>query len=278
MVQREGGIMDFFKSEAFEAVKGTVLEYGLKVILCIVFLLIGLKVIKVIVKRIHKIMEKKDVDETVTKFASSMTNIVLKILLVVALAGTLGVKETSFVAILGATGFAIGMALQGSLANFAAGILLLVLRPIKIGDFVEVAGMTGSVSSIQVFSTELKTPDNKTIIIPNGNIIGSNIVNYSIEATRRVDFTFGVDYSADIKQVKEVLLSVANAHDLVLKDPGAFVGLSELGDSSVNFALRVWVNAADYWTVYFDIMETMKEKLDAENIGIPYPHIQIVKD
>jgi len=278
MIQREGGIMDFFNSEAFEAVKGTVLEYGMKVILCIIFLLIGLKVIKVIVKRLHKLMEKKNVDKTVTKFASSMVNIVLKVLLVVALAGTLGVKETSFVAILGATGFAVGMALQGSLANFAAGIILLILRPIKIGDFVEVAGMTGTVSVIQVFSTELKTLDNKTVIIPNGNIIGSNIVNYSVEATRRVDFTFGVDYSADIKQVKELLLSVANAHELVLEDPGAFVGLSELGDSSVNFALRVWVNAADYWTVYFDIMETVKEKLDAENIGIPYPHIQIVKD
>lgn len=270
--------MDFFKSAAFEAVKGTVLEYGLKVILCIVFLLIGLKIIKVIVKRIHKLMEKNDVDKTVTKFTSSMVNIILKILLIIALAGTLGVKETSFVAILGAVGFAIGMALQGSLANFAAGIILLVLRPIKIGDFVEIAGVTGSVSSIQVFSTELKTVDNKTIIVPNGNIIGTNIVNYSIEATRRVDFTFGVDYSADIKQVKEALLSVANAHELVLEDPGVFVGLAELGDSSVNFALRVWVNATDYWTVYFDIMETMKEKLDAENIGIPYPHIQIVKD
>lgn len=270
--------MKFFESEAFEALKGTALEFAVNIVLCVLLLLIGLKVIKVIVKKLHKFMEKKGVDETVNNFASSMTKIVLKVLLVLALAGTLGIEATSFVAILGAVSFAIGMALQGSLANFAAGIILLILRPIKIGDFVEVSGMTGSVSKIQVFSTELKTPDNKTIIIPNGNIIGSNIVNYSLEENRRVDFTFGVDYSADIKQVKEVLYSVAKSHDLVLDDPDVFVGLAELGDSSVNFAVRVWVKAGDYWTVYFDIMEAMKNRLDAENIGIPYPHIQIVND
>lgn len=270
--------MKFFESEVFEVLKGPVLEYGLKVILCIVLLLIGLKVIKGIVKKLHKGMEKKDIDKTVVNFASSLTNILLKLVLVIALAATLGIEATSFVAILGAVSFAIGMALQGSLANFAAGIILLILRPIKIGDFVELAGSSGTISSIQVFSTELKTPDNKTIIIPNGNIIGSNIVNYSLEATRRIDFTFGVDYSSDIKQVKEILYSVGKSHDLVLDDPDVFVGLSELGDSSINFVLKVWVNAGDYWTVYYDTMETMKERLDAEHIGIPYPHIQIVKD
>jgi len=267
-----------FKDFNFDAIKELIVTYGMKVILCILLLIIGFKIISTIVKRVHKTLEKKGVDATVNNFASSLTNITLKVLLVVALAGTLGVKETSFVAILGAVGFAVGMALQGSLGNFAAGVILLVLRPIKIGDFVEVAGMTGSVSSIQVFSTELKTPDNKTIIIPNGNIIGSNIVNYSIEPQRRVDFTFGVDYDADIKEVKETLVSVAKAHPLVLDDPDVFVGLAELGDSSINFALRVWVNAADYWNVFFDINEQMKMKLDEKNIGIPYPHIQIVKD
>ncbi|MCH4887283.1 mechanosensitive ion channel [Acidaminobacter sp. JC074] len=261
-----------------ETVKGLVVTYGMKVILCLLFLIIGLRVIKSIVKRVEKALDKRDIDKTVAKFAASMTNIVLKILLVIALAGTLGVKETSFVAVLGAAGFAIGMALQGSLGNFAAGVILLILRPIKIGDFVEVAGMTGSVSSIQVFSTELKTPDNKTIIIPNGSIIGSNIINYSVEPQRRVDFTFGVDYDADIKTVKELLVSTAKSHDLVLDDPDVFVGLAELGDSSINFVLRVWVNAPDYWTVFFDLNEQVKEKLDAANIGIPYPHIQVVND
>ena len=262
----------------WEFIKQLLLTKGMNILVCLVILIVGLKVIKVIVKHIEKMMQKRDIDKTVTKFATSLINITLKVLLVLSLAGTLGVEETSFVAILGAVSFAIGMALQGSLSNFAAGIILLILRPIKIGDFVEVAGMTGSVSSIQVFSTELKTPDNKTIIIPNGSIIGSNIVNYSIEPQRRVDFTFGVDYSADIRQVKEILSEVARSHELVLDDPDVFVGLAELGDSSINFALRVWVNAPDYWTVFFDINEQMKERLDKENIGIPYPHIQMVQE
>lgn len=269
--------MNYIK-DAFEVIKGSILEYGLKVVLCLVLLIVGLKVVSIIVKRVHKHMVKKEVDPTIVQFTSSLLKIVLRVLLVLAILGTMGVAVTSFVAILGAASFAIGMALQGSLSNFAAGVIILILRPFKVGDFVELSGLSGSVSSIQVFSTVLKTPDNKTIIIPNGGIIGSNIVNYSVEAQRRVDFTFGVDYSADIKQVKEVLYSVAKAHELVLEDPDVFVGLAELGDSSVNFALRVWVNAADYWTVYFEIMETMKEKLDAENIGIPYPHIQIVQE
>lgn len=267
-----------FEGLNLEALKEAIIANGIKVILCIVLLIVGFRVIKSIVKSIHKTMEKRGIDKTVTKFAESMANITLKVMLILALAGTLGVKETSFVAVLGAVGFAIGMALQGSLGNFAAGVILLILRPIKIGDFVEAAGMTGTVSLIQVFSTELKTPDNKTIIIPNGSIIGSNIVNYSVEATRRVDFTFGVDYDADIKQVKELLASTAKEHKLVLDDPDVFVGLAELGDSSINFALRVWVNAPDYWTVFFDLNEQIKEKLDAENIGIPYPHIQVVND
>jgi len=270
--------MSFFKSEAFEALKGTVVEFGMTVLLVIILLIVGLRVIKSIVKKVHNIMEKRGIDKTVVKFGESLTNIVLKVVLLAVIAGTLGIKETSFVALLGALGFAVGMALQGSLANFAAGIILLILRPIKIGDFVEIAGMTGSVSLIQVFSTELKTPDNKTIIIPNGNIIGSNIINYSSEATRRVDFTFGVDYSADIKKVKEVLYDVVSSHKLVLKDPDVFVGLIELGDSSINFVVRAWVNATDYWTVYFEVMEATKERLDAENIGIPYPHVQVVND
>ncbi len=267
-----------FSNINLDALKEMAITYGMKVLLCILLLIVGFSVIKRIVRKVHKVMDKRDVDKTVSNFAASLTNITLKVLLIVAIAGTLGVKETSFVAILGAISFAVGMALSGSLANFAAGVILLVLRPFKIGDFVEVAGMTGVVSAIQVFSTELKTPDNKTIIIPNGNIIGSNIVNYSVEETRRVDFTFGVDYEANIKEVKETLYEVAKAHELVLDDPDVFVGLAELGDSSINFALRVWVNAADYWTVFFDINEQMKEKLDEKKIGIPYPHIQIVKD
>jgi small conductance mechanosensitive channel len=269
--------MEFLK-EGFDAIKGTIVEYGLLVIIAIVMLLVGLKVIKFIVKRVHRTMEKKGVDPTIVQFTESLLKIILKIALIIAMLSTVGFEVTSFVAVLGAAGFAVGMALQGTLSNFAAGVIILVLRPFKVGDFVELGGLTGTVNSITVFSTILKTPDNKTIIMPNGGIIGSNIINYSVEPQRRVDFTFGVDYSADIKTVKDVLYTVAKSHDKVLEDPDVFVGLAELGDSSVNFAVRVWVNAEDYWTVYFDIMEMMKNELDAKEIGIPYPHIQIVKE
>lgn len=269
--------MDFIK-DGFEAIQGSIVEYGLQVILCILMLVIGLKVIKFIVNRVQKTMEKKNIEPTIVQFTASMLRMVLKIALILTVLTTVGVAVTSFVAILAAASFALGMALQGTLSNFAAGIIILLLRPFKVGDFVEVAGQTGTVSSIQVFSTVLKTPDNKTIIIPNGGIIGTNVVNYSIEPERRVDFTFGVDYSADIKEVKTLLQKVSNDHEKVLKDKDVFVGLSELGDSSVNFVLRVWVKAEDYWAVYFDLMETVKVKLDEANISIPYPHIQIVKD
>lgn len=262
----------------FEQITANILSYGLQVIVTIILLVIGLKIIKAVVNRVKKSMEKKDVDPTIIQFSTSLAGIILKILLVLALLATVGVEVTSFIAILGAASFAVGMALQGSLANFAAGVILLILRPFKVGDFVELNGLTGVVSSIQVFSTILKTPDNKTVIIPNGNIIGSNIINYSEEDQRRVDFTFGVDYGADIKKVKEVLYDVASSHKLVLKDPDVFIGLAELGDSSVNFAVRAWAKTADYWTVYFDVMEEMKLRLDAEGISIPYPHIQIVKE
>lgn len=269
--------MEFIK-EGFDAIKGTIMEYGLLVIISIVALFIGLKVIKFIVKRVHKIMEKKEVDPTIMQFTSTVLNVALKIALVIGLLATMGFDVMSFVAILGAASFAVGMALQGSLSNFAAGVVILVLRPFKVGDFVELNGLKGSVNGIQIFSTILKTPDNKTIIIPNSNIIGTNIINYSIEKQRRVDFTFGVDYDSDIQQVKAVLEDVAHSHDLVLDDPGIFVGLGELGDSSLNFILRVWVEAADYWTVFFDINEEMKRRLDQEKIGIPYPHVQIVQE
>lgn len=262
----------------FEAIKLVVMQYAFQVIIGIILLYVGFKIVNGLCVKVDKIMHKRDVDVSIIKFSMSLMNMTLKVLVVLAILGTFDVKVTSFVAILGAASFAVGMALQGSLSNFAAGVLILVLRPFSIGDYVELSGTAGVVSSIQVFSTILKTLDNKTIIIPNGGIIGSNIVNYSLEENRRVDFVFGIDYSADIKTAKGVMEEVARGHEMVLKDPDVFVGVSELGDSSVNFVVRVWVKSADYWTVYFDINEAMKLRLDQENIGIPYPHIQIVKD
>lgn len=269
--------MNFIK-DGLEAIQGNILEYGFKVVLCLVMLIVGFRIIKMIEKRIHKLMDKKGIDPTIDQFARSIIKIILKILLVLAILSTVGFKVTSFVAILGAASFAVGMALQGSLSNFAAGVIILLLRPFKIGDFVELAGKSGVVSSIQVFSTVLKTPDNKTVIIPNAAIIGTDIVNYSLEAQRRVDFVFGVDYSADIQTVKNLLKDIATKHEKVLKDKDVFVGLSELADSSINFVLRVWVESPDYWAVYFDLMEQVKEALDAAEISIPYPHIQVVND
>ncbi len=254
------------------------LDKAVVVVTCLVILLIGLKVIKFITKKANTLMNAKEVDPSIVKFTTSLIGITLKILLVLSVLKTAGQDVTSFVAILGAASFAVGMALQGSLSNFAAGVLILILRPFKVDDFVEVSGESGVVTSIQVFSTVLTTPDKKTIIIPNAAIIGSNITNYSVEKLRRVDFTFGIDYSADIKLAKEVMFDVVNKNELVLKDPDIFVGVSELADSSVNFAVRAWVESKDYWTVYFEVMEAMKLRLDKEKISIPYPHIQIVKD
>lgn len=269
---------NFSLNLVLETLKMVAMQYVFQAIVGIILLYIGFKIINSVCNKVDKVMHKKNVDVSIIKFSVSLLKMTLKVLLVLAILATFDVKVTSFVAIIGAATFAVGMALQGSLSNFAAGVLILVLRPFSVGDFVELVGTTGSVSSIQIFSTILKTPDNKTIIIPNGVIIGSNIVNYSLEENRRVDFTFGIDYSADIKAAKRIMEEVAKGHSLVLKDPDVFVGVSELADSSVNFAVRVWVKSADYWTVFFDINEAMKLRLDQEKIGIPYPHIQIVKD
>lgn len=195
----------------------------------------------------------------------------------VSVIAQLGIQTTSFAAILAAAGLAIGLALQGSLANFAGGILIMLFKPIKIGDFIEAQGLSGTVKEIEIFTTKLNTSDNKEIIIPNGALSNGNIINYSTESTRRVDFTFGVGYASDIKKTKEVIFSVLNAHPLILKEPAAAVNLSELGDSAINFFTRAWVKKEDYWTVKFEVLEQTKEALDAAGIEIPYPHQVAVK-
>lgn len=263
---------------AIDLIKENIIQYGMKIFICIIVLVVGFKIVNVICKHIKKIMEKKNVEHSIVHFTNSLLKIGLKLLLVLAIFETLGTDATSIVAILGAASFAVGLALQGSLSNFAAGVIILVLRPFRVGNYVQISGLSGTVASIEIFSTVLKTPDNKTIILPNGPIIGSNIINYSIEETRRVDFVFGIDYSSDIKKAKEVMREVAYSHELVLKDPEVFVGVTELADSSVNFVVRAWVKSEDYWTVHFDITESMKLRLNEENIGIPYPHIQIVRE
>ena len=216
-------------------------------------------------------MTKGNVDITLIKFASNLTYTVLLIVVILAALGQLGVQTTSFLAILGAAGLAVGLALQGSLSNFASGVLIIFFRPFKVGDFVELAGKTGTVSQIQIFTTELKTPDNKVIIIPNSQITSSVITNFSAEDTRRVDLKFGIGYGDDLLKAKKILSDLVNSDSRILKEPAPFVAVSELADSSVNFVVRVWVNAPDYWAVFFDMTEKVKLTFDKEGISIPFP-------
>ncbi len=255
-----------------ENAKLLLIEYAPKVITALAILIIGLFLIKVIVKSSRKIMAKRGVDITLQKFLGNLVGWILKILLFITVISKLGVATTSFAAIIAAAGLAVGLALQGSLANFAGGVLIMIFKPFKIGDLIEAQGEIGVVKEIEIFTTKLTGLSNKEIIIPNGTLSNGNILNYTTEGTRRVDLVFGVSYDADIKKTKEVLMNVLTSHPKVLKDPAPAVTVSELADSSVNFAVRPWCNTADYWDVYFDVTENTKIALDKAGIEIPYPH------
>ena len=258
-----------------EKVQEMGVEYGAKILGALIILIIGMWIAKGIQKGIIKLMQKKEVDPTLTAFLASLIGIGLKAFVIIAALEKLDVKTASFIAILGAAGLAIGLALQGSLANFAAGFLMIIFRPFKVGDFIEGAGVAGVVQAIQIFTTTLKTGDNKTIIIPNAKLSGDNIVNYSSEATRRVDMTVGVAYDADLSKVKTVLNEIISKEKRIHADPAPQVAVAELADSSVNFVVRVWTDTADYWGVKFDITETIKNRFDEEGIGIPFPQRDI---
>jgi small conductance mechanosensitive channel len=260
-----------------EYLKGLVIEFTPKILVALAILIIGLLVIKLIVKASKKVMTKGGIDVTLQKFLGNLVGWGLKILLIIAVISKLGVETTSFAAILAAAGLAVGLALQGSLANFAGGVLIMIFKPFKLGDLVEAQGEIGVVKEIEIFTTKLKVLSNKEIIIPNGTLSNGNIVNYTTEGTRRVDLVIGVSYDADIKQTKEVLMNVLTSHPKVLKDPAPGVTVSELADSSVNFAVRPWCKTADYWAVYFEVTESVKLALDAAGIEIPYPHQVNVK-
>lgn len=247
-------------------------EYGLKIIGAIVIWIIGSWIIKKILKTTRKVMTKSNYEESLQKFLINLLSWGLKILLIITLLGTLGVPTTSFAAIIAAAGLAVGLALQGSLGNFAGGVLIMIFKPFKIGDLIEAQGELGVVKRIEIFTTKLTALSNKEVIIPNGALSNGNIINYTTEGTRRVDLTFGVGYSSDIKKTKEVLMTVLTSHSKVLKTPEPTVNVSELADSSINFAVRPWCNSEDYWTVYFGITENVKEALDKAGIEIPYPH------
>ncbi|CAM1350798.1 mechanosensitive ion channel family protein [Tenacibaculum insulae] len=255
------------------------LEYAPKVLTALAILVIGLFAIKMVVNVTKKIMNKQNVDITLQRFLGDLVSWSLKALLFVTVISQLGVATTSFAAIIGAAGLAVGLALQGSLSNFAGGALIMIFKPFKIGDLIEAQGITGVVKEIQIFTTHVNTPGNRLAIIPNGALSNGNIINYTAEGKLRVDLTFGVSYDADIKESKNVLMEVLTANSKVLKDPAPTVKVSELADSSVNFAVRPWVNTADYWDVYFETTENVKIALDKAGIEIPYPHqVEIKKE
>ncbi|MCF7981056.1 MAG: mechanosensitive ion channel [Pseudomonadales bacterium] len=262
--------MDMLQQHS-EKIIELLLTYGPKFLLAVIVLIVGLWVIKKVVGLMNATMTKKEVELTLKSFLMSLTGILLKALLLISVASMVGIETTSFIAILGAAGLAIGLALQGSLSNFAGGVLLLFFKPYKVGDFIEIQGHAGTVHSIQIFTTMLKTGDNKTIIIPNGPIANGSIINFSAEPTRRVDMVFGIGYDDDIDKAKGILNRLIEADSRILKEPAAAILLGELADSSVNFNVRVWVNAADYWGVFFGMQEAVKKAFDAEGVSIPYP-------
>ncbi len=249
-----------------------IMDFGLKIILAIIILIIGLWLAKKIVKISQKLMSKRGVDETLQQFLGDLLGWALKILVFITAISQVGVETTSFVAILGAAGLAVGLALQGSLANFAGGALIMIFKPFKVGDLIEAQGEIGVVKEIQIFVTKIISPGNKLVIVPNGTLSNGNIKNYTELGMLRVDLTFGVSYDADIKKTKEVLMEVLTSNNKVLQDPAPSVNVSELADSSVNFAVRPWATPADYWDVYFGTIEATKYALDKAGIEIPYPH------
>ena len=255
-----------------------IIVYGPKILMAIVIWFVGLWIIKLIRKGVRKALEKGNYDVSLNKFLINLINWSLKIVLIIIVLGTVGIATTSFAAILAAAGLAIGLALQGSLANFAGGVLIMIFKPMKIGDLIEAQGEIGVVKEIEIFTTRLIGLSNKEIIIPNGALSNGNIINYTAQGTRRVDLVFGVSYDSDIKKTKDLLMNQLTAHPMVLKEPAPTVNVIELADSSVNFAVRPWCKSEDYWTVFFEITENVKNALDAAGIEIPYPHrVQITK-
>jgi small conductance mechanosensitive channel len=241
------------------------------IIFAIVIFVVGKWVAKILKKSVQKIMRRQKADETLVGFLTNLVYFILLVFIVLAALERLGIKTTSLTAILAAAGFAVGLALQGGLANFAAGVLMLIFRPFKVGDYIEGAGTAGVVEGIQIFTTQLRTPDNKTIIIPNASITSGNIINYSAKPVRRVDLTFGCGYGDDLAKVRNVLNDIVTQDGRILKDPPPQIAILELANSSVNFVVRPWVNSADYWNVYFDVTEKVKRRFDEEGISIPFP-------
>ena len=251
------------------------MEYGPKVVLAIIVLIIGFFVANKITKLVKRIMEKRGVDVSLQSFVGSLVSVLLKAMVVISVADMVGVETTSFVAVIGAAGLAVGLALQGTLQNFAGGALIMIFKPFKVGDLIEAQGQLGAVKEIQIFVTVLNTFENKTIIIPNGVLSNGTITNYTTEGKIRVDLNFGISYSASVKDARTALVGVMEAHSKVLKDPAPFVGIESFEASLVKLAVKPYCKPEDYWDVYFDIYEQGKEALSKANVEVPFPQMVV---
>ncbi len=251
------------------------IKIGLSLVQVALLLFIGLWLIKKVTKLIGKALKKRNVEDLLAGFIQGLINATLKVLLFISVASLLGFDTTSLIAVLGAAGLAIGLALQGTLSNFAGGIMILLFKPFRAGDFIQTSGEMGVVSKVNLFNTNLKTVDNKTVVIPNSSIINNNLTNFTHEKKRRVDFTFGIAYGDDLKKAKEVLQRIAEENEFVIKDDAIFVGLGKLNDSSVDLFLRVWASTENYWNAYFSIQERVYLDFEREGLNIPFPQMDV---
>lgn len=250
-------------------------QLGLTILKALIIFIVGRLVIGLINKLVRQILNKRNIEPSVRSFTGSLVNVVLTILLIVSVVGALGVQTTSFAALLASAGVAVGMALSGNLSNFAGGLIILLFKPYKVGDYIEAQGTGGTVREVQIFHTVLLTPDNKTIYIPNGSLSSGVVTNFSREELRRVDWTFSVEYGSDYEHVRQVILRILGADSRILSDPAPFIGLTSLADSSVNVVVRVWVKSSDYWNVYFDMNQTVYATFNAEGIAFPFPQLTV---
>jgi len=262
-------IVEFLKDNGIDS--QTVVAFGKNIVIALLIFYVGRMAVGLVVRALRKIMQGQEVDETLETFVCNLVRMALLIVVIIAAISALGIETTSFIAIFGAAGLAIGLALQGSLSNFAAGVLIVLFRPYKVGDYIEGAGISGSVEQVQILTTVLKTPDNKEVIVPNSQIMNSIITNYSANDTRRVDMLVGVSYKDDLDKVRETLEELIAADDRILEDPACLIAVSALADSSVNFVVRPWVKTEDYWGVMFDMTEAIKRRFDQKGISFPFP-------
>jgi len=262
-------IVEFLKNNGIDST--TIVGFGTNIVIALVIFYVGRMAIGLVVRALHKVMQKQDIDKTLETFVCNLVRMALLVVVIIAAIGALGVETTSFIAIFGAAGLAVGLALQGSLSNFAAGVLIVLFRPYKVGDFIEGAGISGSVEQVQILTTVLKTGDNKQVIVPNSQIMSSIITNYSANDTRRVDMVVGVSYDDDLDKVRKTIRELVAADERILADPECTIAVSALADSSVNFVVRPWVKTSDYWGVMFDMTEAIKKRFDQEGISFPFP-------